>query len=215
MKKIMFKDKYGLTDAVLQGRKTMTRRICKEKATGEIIYTQDVDSVRLYVQDGITEFVMKNGEIKVSVLPYKVGEVVAVAQSYRSFYEEYLDYTIPSNYWNVEYFNEKGYKNKMFVKASEMPHQIRITDIKVEKLQGIRDEDCLKEGVKYQSIPTPTNDGTIIMNSKPCVYDRQRGVLIAYECPYKAFADLIDKVSGKGTWEKNPFVFAYSFELVK
>lgn len=27
MKKIMFNDEYGLTDAVLQGRKTMTRRI--------------------------------------------------------------------------------------------------------------------------------------------------------------------------------------------
>ena len=29
MKKIMFNDKYGLTQAVLDGRKTMTRRICK------------------------------------------------------------------------------------------------------------------------------------------------------------------------------------------
>lgn len=29
MKKIMFNDKLGLTQAVLEGRKTMTRRICK------------------------------------------------------------------------------------------------------------------------------------------------------------------------------------------
>ena len=30
----------------------------------------------------------------------------------------------------------------------------------------------------------------------------------------EAFALLIDKVSGKGTWESNPWVVAYSFELV-
>ena len=31
MKKIMFNSKYGLDDAVLEGRKTMTRRIIPEK----------------------------------------------------------------------------------------------------------------------------------------------------------------------------------------
>ena len=30
-----------------------------------------------------------------------------------------------------------------------------------------------------------------------------------------AFATLIDKVSGKGTWESNPWCFCYEFKLVK
>ena len=30
-----------------------------------------------------------------------------------------------------------------------------------------------------------------------------------------AYEILIDKVSGKGTWERNPYVFVYDFELVK
>ena len=33
--------------------------------------------------------------------------------------------------------------------------------------------------------------------------------------PSKAYAELIDKVSGKGTWESNPYVFVYDFELIK
>ena len=33
--------------------------------------------------------------------------------------------------------------------------------------------------------------------------------------PRAAFASLIDKVSGKGTWEENPYVFVYSFQLIK
>lgn len=31
----------------------------------------------------------------------------------------------------------------------------------------------------------------------------------------EAYAALIDKISGKGAWESNPFVFVYDFELVK
>lgn len=34
MKTIMFNDKFGLTEAVLNGKKTMTRRICKYVQTG-------------------------------------------------------------------------------------------------------------------------------------------------------------------------------------
>lgn len=33
--------------------------------------------------------------------------------------------------------------------------------------------------------------------------------------PREAFASLIDKVSGKGTWDSNPWVFVSEFELVK
>ena len=30
-----------------------------------------------------------------------------------------------------------------------------------------------------------------------------------------AYAALIDKISGKGTWASNPYVFVYEFELIK
>ena len=36
-----------------------------------------------------------------------------------------------------------------------------------------------------------------------------------FDTPREAFAALIDKVSGKGTWESNPYVWAYEFELMK
>jgi hypothetical protein len=35
-----------------------------------------------------------------------------------------------------------------------------------------------------------------------------------YTCAKDAFSRLIDKISGKGTWERNPFVFAYSFKRI-
>ena len=36
----------------------------------------------------------------------------------------------------------------------------------------------------------------------------------AFSTARDAYKYLIDKVSGKGTWENNPWVVAYSFELV-
>lgn len=36
MKKIMFNDKYGLTTAVLEGRKTMTRRISEDQIRNSV-----------------------------------------------------------------------------------------------------------------------------------------------------------------------------------
>ena len=36
-----------------------------------------------------------------------------------------------------------------------------------------------------------------------------------FDNPKEAYADLIDKINDKGTWESNPYVFVYDFELVK
>lgn len=79
MKKIMFNDKYGLTQAVLEGRKTQTRRIIK---------FSDVDNV--YVNE--KSFPITNNRIEPYIIEkyskYKLGEVVAVAQSYCSIADE-------------------------------------------------------------------------------------------------------------------------------
>lgn len=185
MKKIMFNDKYGLTDAALQGRKTMTRRIVKDGTP--------------LGNWGETEKYAK----------YKIGEVVAVAQSYKSIFEESLNYALPRYHWLDDHIDEKGFENKMFVKADLMPHHIRITDIKVERLQDISDKDCLKEGVVEKRV-----DEICYTVGDFYLYDEIKRMR-AFNTPRDAFAALIDKVSGKGTWDSNPWVFAYTFELVR
>ena len=162
MKKIMFSDKYGLTKAVLEGRKTMTRRIIKcprtfrgEWVAGFNIHRSPSDKkiVGFPCMYDADEREFDMGEI----LPkYKLGEVVAIAQSYmdvdqfhrkgkNAAYLEYLDSILPK----LKLY--PGWGNKMFVKADLMPHHIKITGIKVERLQDISDEDCLKEGIIHVS----------------------------------------------------------------
>ena len=210
MKKIMFNDKFGLTQAVLEGRKTMTRRIIKYPRTfrGEWVAgfnihrsTSDKKIVGFPCMYDADEREFDMGEI----LPkYKLGEVVAIAQSYESIYNEKGLETMDMLVSGLK--NHKGWQNKLFVAAGEMIHHIRITDIKVERLQDISDEDCFKEGI-YASNSHEIGYGI------PWVYEFAKSKM-AYYTPREAFAALIDKVSGKGTWESNPFVFAYEFVLV-
>ena len=190
-KKIMFNDKYCLTRAVLKGRKTMTRRVLKEDTP------------------------LGNWEETARHLPYKVGDIVAIAQSYEVVYAERIANFIRHNYhfpredaaekFKKVYENCAGWKNKMFVKADLMPHHIRITDIKVERLQDISDEDILREGV-WQ----------LHYANELCYVFQNIGYAptVAFPSAREAFWFLIDKVNGKGTWDSNPFVAAYSFELV-
>lgn len=175
MKKIMFSDAFCLTKAVLDGTKTMTRRLLKDNVP------------------------LGNWEETAKHLPYKVGEIVAIAQSYHTLNKsgyvapEWCEHTCESS---------AGYKNKMFVRADLMPHHIKITDIKVERLQNISDEDVLREGVWQM--------GELFYVSKAVGEAPE----VAFPKAREAFWYLIDKISGKGTWESNPFVVAYSFELV-
>lgn len=166
----MFSDKYNLTQAVLNGTKTMTRRLLK---------------------DGTP---LGNWEETEKHLPYKVGEVVAIAQSYNA---------IGTPQYDKFGRDVAGNTNKMFIRTDLMKHHIRITDVKVERLQDISDEDCLREGV-WQFY----DNKKLFYVSKAIGYAPD----VAFPKAREAFWYLIDKISGNGTWESNPWVVAYSFE---
>ena len=205
----MFSERYGLEQAVLAGTKTMTRRIIKGayvavihlKYEGSFIWkTEDGDSV---------------------ILPqptYKIGEEVAIAQNYETCWDYYKtqwesrndpsDWHTPDAMLGDAVEETKGYRNKMFVKADMMPHRIRITGIKAERLQNISDEEAMREGIR-QSV--------VEYGDKKIVQWTYFGEKITtwYDTPREAFAALIDRISGRGTWQSNPWVYAYTFELIK
>lgn len=193
----MFNDKFGLTQAVLDGRKTMTRRIIKLDKLGE--YNFDNALKQEWGRKSIEAYINNYAR-------YKVGEVIAIAQSYESVYHECgletMDMLVSSLKYNA------GWTNKMFVKADLMPHHIEIIGIKAERLQDISDEDCLKEGI-YR-LDSANGNGGIAYSFVGASDKKHIGL---YNTPRDAFEVLIDKVSGKGTWEGNPFVFAYEFVL--
>lgn len=209
----MFNDDYGLTQAVLDGRKNMTRRIikCPETYKGRPVKGLRITGskdIRLAV-----EMLVYNEEcddfVPMYIQPrYEIGEVIAVAQSYESLGmnpEIALNDKDGIGFYTKTKF-APGWKNKMFVRADLMPHHIRITNIKIERLQDISDKDCLKEGI-YKG-----QCGSADTHFMDAYY--YKGDIQPYCTPREAFAALIDKISGRGTWNNNLYTFAYEFELI-
>lgn len=203
MQKIMFSDKFLLTQAVLEGRKTQTRRIVPQKELDKISLFQKeyynatfdkLEGVELLTHYFLTE--------KCGKLPYNVGEVVAVAQSYIDC-GNLPDYELDEDGYPIMP-KRSGFFNKMFVRADLMPYQIRITDVRVERLQDISDGDCLKEGI--EEFPTKST-----LSGKAYTFN---GINESYKTPQEAFAYLINKVNRKDVWKENPYVFVYDFELL-
>ena len=229
----MFNDKYGLTKAVLEGRKTQTRGIitCPKTFKGQYVagfhvYKRQSDGfiseICMYDED---ERDFDEGQI---VTKYKVGEIVAVAQSYKTiddYYKSAYSYNHSAHgmticefdgvsdkdvhKWNmiaVNYRGKKVWTNKLFVKPELMLHFIRITNVRIERLQDISDEDCLAEGIEFDAKA----------KSFYCGMNISTGSKNWLGCTLReSYAALIDKVGKKGDWNKNPYVFVYEFELIK
>lgn len=216
MKKIMFNDRYGLTQAVLEGRKTQTRRVVSRKILDlvpqyqEEYYAGALESIS--VEDAI--YNITHGE-RMAKASYYIGEEVAVAQNYDDIKEDtaFLRLSIVMKIEGKSFRERHG--NKKYIKSECLPHRIRITNVRVERLQDISDEDCLKEGIHVDdNVPEGVPRCQYIAYSYDADPSRQKKRWW-YHTPREAFAALIDKTCGRGTWDSNPWVFVYDFELIK
>lgn len=134
--------------------------------------------------------------------PYKVGDEIAIAQSYFDIYMQIPEHS--RDKYTEDVSRKAGWHNKMFVKAEDMPHRIRITKVRAQHLQDISDEDCLAEGVRK-----------VFFGARVGYAFHYGDKLEVFDEPRVAYAKLIDKVGKKGTWDSNPMVYAYDFELIK
>ena len=201
MQKVYFDKRYGLQQAVKEGTKTNTRRLLKVPA-------EEVNAVNRALAD-IENLEANKKAILDRYAQYQVGEMIAVAESYKDVFEE----ADKGNYWDDRYElfrqatvdDKPGWDNKLFVRAELMPDRIIIKGRRLELLQDISDEDCIKEGVirgRFKDFP---ND----------MYFPYRGCKDSEVCytPRYAFHLLIDHICGRGTWDLNRWVIAYNFLL--
>ena len=186
----MFNERFGLQQATFDRTKTMTRRAVPDKTMKDALAYQShhIDDEKAY-----EKYILDHA-------PYKVGEIVAIAQRYSQLVGNgYL-----TEDGNLPLHHSEGWSNKMYVKAELMPRHIKMTGIKVESLAGISDEDCLKEGITH--VPIGINHFG--------VRDLVKGVVYYFYTPYQAYKYLIDRLNKRGFFESNPLVYAYTYEMV-
>lgn len=194
----MFNDEpYGLTDAVLSGLKTRTRRIVPDShlTAYEKYRAENKDAAM-----SLSDFLIRRGYAR-----FVVGEVVAIAQSYKSiglspsFVHAKKDHE-KKHHTSTPVGKQAGWNNKMYVAAEFMPHHIKITGVGVEKLQSISDEDIAAEGVRAI---TPGWEYTTCPGKESAKLPAPN--------PRGAYHRLIDGVSKKQVFSKNPYVYVFEF----
>lgn len=84
---------------------------------------------------------------------------------------------------------------------------LRVTDVRVQRLQEISEEDARAEGVAYDPAKGFVVPGVAHPNPAFPYLSRPTA--------FEMFAALWDTVNGSGAWGANPWVAAYSFDRMK
>ena len=205
----MFSEKYCLEEAVLKGFKTMTRRVATYRTLSKPMsgfYTEGAEKGKCCLCDNY---------MIVAKSAYKVGEVVAIAQRYTSLLENEWskdDKTIICGkildaHRKGRLADVAGYRNKQYMCASLMPHHIKITNIRVEKLQQISEKDARAEGVRTNELAM---DRCCVDYPLYSFWNQESFYANRTEASCEASKELM----GQHIWNANPWVFVYKFELV-
>lgn len=209
MKGICFKD--PLFHATIDGRKTQTRRIIKHAGNkmhhGQLLchwwlsqpprFDEKANEWIWHLQTDVDD----SCDYKMPSPRYKVGEIVYLKEPYFDcqnveglYYDlyKYAGHELP-------YTNSK-WGNKLFMSADKARYFIKITAVRVERLQEISEEDCFNEGI-IGIAGTVGPAYKVIRDAK------------SFPTPREAYAALTDKINGKGTWDSNAWVWVYDYEL--
>jgi hypothetical protein len=192
MKPILFST--PMVQAIIDGRKTMTRRVIKQNSTA-----------LNWIDSGFTpEFILDKGND--AIIPYKVGDILWVRETICGFIgrntTQFVYKASVHSDW-MEYAKEKfGYK---WTPSIHMPKEaarifLRVMGIRAERLQDISEEDAIAEGIE------------IVKENVPVIpYKDYLGKYNYYSNPINSFKSLWQSINGEQSWEHNPYVWVIAF----
>ena len=169
--------------AILEGRKTMTRRVLRD---------QPLCSAERWIEIGGPQ----NAK-----LPYQVGDLLWVRETW-DWNEEfgsksrdcpYLFYQ--ANQIQPEPRNSPKWRPSIFMPRWASRITLKVTTVKVERVQEISEDDTCSEGVSWESWAVE-ND----MGDWPAIN------------AFRALWDSLNAKRGHG-WDQNDWVGAYTFEV--
>lgn len=186
MKPIIFST--PMVHAILDGRKTQTRRVIKDK---DITNNFDIDvdgSAYAYIDQATGDSYPPTHRAK-----YQPGDILWVRETWSK--DENGEYVYRANYGTTE---DDSFPPSMFrwKPSIHMPREaarifLKVTNVRVERLQDITEDEAIKEGAKAYG---PNN----------CSGTSAR----------IAFAENWDKTTTEHEWRTNPWVWVIEFEKI-
>lgn len=212
--------------AILDGRKTVTRRVVKPQP----------DKSAYSPYEGIDgRFSFRVGERGCTVPykpPYRTGDILYVQETwyYETFYEDTDNPPdLPSGHRSWRYVYKVDNPEYPVIPGHwrspiNMPREtarifLRVKDIKVERLQDISASDCIAEGIYWEDV-TPN---VPVLPDNPA-FDMDAVIALLQEVEeqrlirnsYGSLWDSTIKPADRDLygWETNPWVFVISFERI-
>ena len=209
--------------AILDGRKTQTRRVLKpqpEWSEGGVIRD---------AAGGQMDYIEPHWSVQPKPA-YAVGDVLWVRESFADTvgmgFDKRYHYAadVKPGSESDQIRKDYGVKWKPSIHMPRAASRItlRVTAVKVERLQDISEEDAKAEGVTYEA-PTKEDydwyetfceenggDPTAPMDG---VW-KCEGVKGWGPTPETMYRVIWESINGPGSWDANPWVVAYSFERV-
>ena len=207
MKPIIFST--PMVKAILEGRKNQTRRVINWDKVSK--FDIDRDGSLYGFEDGDGDLYDAK-EFTQSYARYKVGDILYVREIWqiyelidvggiRSARVKFKDGTIGSRWIPLKHDFREHFKWRPSIHMPRVAARIflRVTDVRVERIQDITEEDCMAEGI-YHFCPA---------DCPPCGGSDCTDYIVAYQ-------NLWNKLNanrGYG-WGDNPFCWVYEFEKI-
>jgi hypothetical protein len=203
-----------MVKALLNGTKTQTRRVIKD--------CNEIKKVPLYSE--ISDFNRKyrkltnEGEYKIIDSPAKIGDIIWVRETFIPFHGGHCEYKATISRQNEMLNQDFGIKWKpsLFMPKSACRIWNKVTNLRIERLQDISEQDAINEGVDtcfekgtqyyeegdYKNYTWHGEGG----NDSFSGYSNVQNAKESYQ-------SLWYKINGKKSWDENPFVWVYDFEV--
>jgi len=208
-----------MVQAIIEGRKTMTRRVMKPRL---------IESDNCFHWNRWINQPFNNPEC----CPYgQVGDVLWVRETFFGYNEEdenkYLYFadskdSRPFGFSDSYCANEWGISNKeiwpkwkpsLFMPKAACRIFLKITEIRVKRLQDISEEDAIREGI--DSLVDHRLKSEPIRYASYCDFDNPKDPALYTSCPINSFETLWQSINGKDSWEANPWVWVICFERIE
>lgn len=200
MKPILFNTE--MVRAFLAGQKTQTRRINKDGSAFSVPDMSFFDpDRRTYGVRNYEDYVHNQQSSLVEApVPICPGDVLWVRETWREEYESVGWYDRTLFFYKADDPSYTGpWRPSIHMPKEAARIFLRVTDVRVERLQDITNADCVREGAVKR--PDITKRGEFVLHNR---YRKEFGEL--WDSTIKA-AD-----RDRYGWNANPWVWVYTFE---
>lgn len=206
--------------ALLDGRKTQTRRIIKDCTVGRDPISKFIKIGKKFIgcyPEDVPELIREccpygvpGDRIWVRETWAEAGASAPDLKLYRASYPEH----VPSIYENVPPTEEIRWTPSIHMPRTASRILLEITGVRVERLNAISPEDAESEGLERTNFTGFGDEPGLPSYPEPDVYfDPLKKQWKEY--PPEAFAGLWESIYGEGSWLANPWVWVIEFKRVE